>query len=199
LFGCLGCNKGAKEPTPQAKVIAEPKSTQDHAPAAAKPLPPAPPANATEVGIAWTDPPGWKQGPKSPMRKATYLVPKAPGDEQEGELAVFYFGAGQGGDVEANISRWVAQFSDFEQDSVERSERTVSDMVQHIIEIPQGTYTNRMAMQGSREPQNGFALLGAVVIAPTGKYFFKMTGPKNTITAAKAPFFALLDSVKATK
>ena len=37
------------------------------------------------------------------MRAATYTV-------GEGECAVFYFGAGQGGGVQANIDRWIGQF-----------------------------------------------------------------------------------------
>jgi hypothetical protein len=132
------------------------------------------------------------------MRKATYVVPKAPGDTADGEMAVFYFGAGQGGDVEANITRWTAQFGDVKPESIQRSERTVSDLVQHIVEIPQGTYTNSMAMHGPKEPQPNFALLGAVVDSPSGKYFFKLTGPANTVKAAKEDFFKLLDSAKPT-
>lgn len=130
------------------------------------------------------------------MRKATYSVPKADGDASDGELAVFYFGAGQGGDVEANITRWTGQFSEVAEGSIERSERKVGDIAQHIVEIPDGTYTNTMAMHGPRTPQPHSALLGAVVEAPTGNYFFKLTGPAKTVQAAKPQFLALLDSVK---
>src|SRR5690606_15264033 len=115
--------------------------------------------------------------------------PKAEGDAQDGELAVFYFGAGQGGDVEMNINRWTGQFTEVAPNAIQRSERTVSDLVQHIVEIPQGTYTNSMAMHGPKGPQPNFALLGAVVEAPSGKYFFKLTGPANTVKAAKEQFF----------
>jgi hypothetical protein len=131
------------------------------------------------------------------MRKATYVVPKAAGDASDGELAVFYFGAGQGGDVEANINRWTAQFSDVPDGSIQRTERSVGDIAQHIVEIPDGTYTNSMAMHGPRTPQAHSALLGAVVEAPSGSYFFKLTGSANTVKAAKEKFFALLDSIKA--
>jgi hypothetical protein len=72
-------------------------------------------------------------------------------------------------------------------------------MGQHIVEIPDGTYTNSMAMHGPKTPQKNFALLGAVVDAPTGKYFFKLTGPAKTVKAAKDTFFKMLDTVKPTK
>src|SRR5215468_7200472 len=49
-------------------------------------------------------PAGWvEQAPTSSMRKAQFLLPRAPGDQADGELVVFYFGPGQGGSVEANI------------------------------------------------------------------------------------------------
>src|SRR5690606_2877124 len=108
--------------------------------------PPAHKAAGSDLGLTWTDPPGWQRGPDRPMRAATYSVPKAEGDAQDGELAVFYFGAGQGGDVEMNINRWTGQFTEVAPNAIQRSERTVSDLVQHIVEIPQGTYTNSMAM-----------------------------------------------------
>lgn len=129
------------------------------------------------------------------MRQATYVIPAAAG-AAEGELAVFYFGEGQGGDVEANIQRWLGQFSDIKTEDVQRSERTVNDLQQSIVEVPKGTYTNSMAMHGPKGPQPGFSLLGAVVDSPAGKYFFKLTGPEKTVQAAKEKFFSLLDATK---
>ena len=41
-----------------------------------------------------------------------------------------------------------------------------------------------------------FGLLGAVVESPSGKYFFKLTGPSKTVASAKAGFEQLLDSMK---
>jgi len=44
------------------------------------------------------------------MRAATYAVAAAPGDKAAAECGVYFFGAGQGGTVEANIERWKSQF-----------------------------------------------------------------------------------------
>jgi hypothetical protein len=40
-------------------------------------------------------------------------------------------------------------------------------------------------------------MLAGIVQAPSGPYFFKLTGPEKTIAAARADFVKLLDSVRA--
>ena len=45
------------------------------------------------------------------MRAASYTIPPAAGDSEGGECVVYYFGSGQGGGVEANIKRWIGQFT----------------------------------------------------------------------------------------
>jgi hypothetical protein len=48
------------------------------------------------------------------------------------------------------------------------------------------------------KPKAGYALIGAIVDAPTGAYFFKLTGPKATVAAARERFYQFLDTVKPT-
>ncbi|MFO7180379.1 MAG: hypothetical protein DIU78_016890 [Pseudomonadota bacterium] len=148
------------------------------------------------MGITWEDPPGWERvGKSNPMRKATYRIPRAPGDSEDGELAVFYFGPGQGGGIEANVDRWVKQFSDVPEDGVRRADRSANGLRQHTVEIEKGTFSSGMP-GGPTRPKPGFGLLGGIVEAPTGVYFFKMTGPSATVSAARPAFYKLLDSVK---
>lgn len=197
----FACNKAAPEPEPSApQVTSEDRNTVKPAETQQAPNQPAAhPVPKGDLGIEWTAPSHWKLGPARPMRKATYEIPQAEGDSEGAELAVFYFGEGQGGDVDANIKRWVAQFGDIKDDDVKRSERSANELKQTIVEIQKGTYTNSMAMHGPKGPQKDFSLLGAVVEAPSGKYFFKMTGPEKTVAAAKDDFFKLLDTAKAKK
>jgi hypothetical protein len=129
------------------------------------------------------------------MRKATYTVPRAPGDKEDGDLGVFYFGPGQGGDKEANVDRWVKQFKGIKLEDVKRADRSIGGMLAHTIEIDSGTYDPGM-MSGGKGPKEKYSLLGAIVEAPSGTYFFKLVGPKATVTKARKPFFALLDSIK---
>src|SRR5215472_3769813 len=62
------------------------------------------------AGLKWTAPAGWKNEGSRPMRAATYSVPAAAGDQDPAECVVYFFGAGQGGSIEANIERWKGQF-----------------------------------------------------------------------------------------
>ena len=167
----------------------------------AVPLPALPPAsessaNPAPAAVAWEDPPEWRRLPAgNPMRKATYRVPKAGAESEDGELAVFYFGPNQGGSLEANVERWVKQFSDAS--DVKRSERTAHGLRQHIVEIETGTFSSGMP-GGPTTPKKGYGLLGAIVLTPSGPYFFKLTGPTETLNRSRETFFVLLDSVKAS-
>lgn len=155
-------------------------------------------AEAT-VAVTWADPPEWKRSEKvNPMRKATYLVPRAGGDKEDGELGVFYFGPGQGGAVEANVDRWIKQFPDAKVEDVKRADRSVNGLVAHTVEIDSASFNaSSMGMpQPKAQPKPGYGLLGAIVETPAGPYFFKLTGPKATVAGAKKPFDKLLESVR---
>jgi hypothetical protein len=163
-----------------------------------KPATPAPAPSALAVAITWEDPSGWTRETRPrPMRHATYKVPRASGDTEDGELAVFYFGPGQGGQLEPNVQRWVQQFTSRKPDEPRRADRSANGLKQHTVEIDEGTYDGGMMGGGQKAtPKPGFGLLGAIVEAPSGSYFFKLTGPKATVQSAKTKFYALLDSIK---
>jgi hypothetical protein len=130
------------------------------------------------------------------MRKATYVVPRAGADAEDGELAVSYFGPGQGGSIEANVDRWVKQFKDVPADRVRREDRTQNGMRVHVVEVSGGTFNANSMGHGGEKLKKDYALLGAIVEAPSGVYFFKLTGPKKTVSGAKKTFDNLLASVK---
>jgi hypothetical protein len=163
-----------------------------------KPAAPAAAPSALPLGITWEDPAGWpREAKQRMMRKATYKVPPEKGDSDEGELAVFYFGAGQGGSIEDNVQRWVKQFEKRKPEEPRRADRSANGLKQHTVEIDEGTYDPGTMGGGTKPmPKPGYALLGAIVEAPSGVYFFKLTGPKATVKASKDKFYALLDSIK---
>lgn len=191
-FALLACKKDP-EPTPSAPPHPEGGRTTQPAPIDST----TPPA-ALPLGVTWEDPAGWQRvSLNNPMRKATYRVPRAQGDSEDGELAVFYFGPGQGGTIDANVDRWVKQFSGIDADDVKRADRSANGLRQHTVEIEKGTFASGMP-GGPTRPKEGYGLLGGIVVAPSGPYFFKLTGPSATVKAAREAFYALLDSVKAT-
>jgi hypothetical protein len=187
-----GCSKTAP-PEPQA--AASPVFSAAPAPKAVEH------ASASGPDVTWTAPPSWISVPStSAMRKATYKVPKAGKDTEDAELAVFYFGVDQGGSVEANMERWAGQFEGMNLAKSERAERTVNGLKESTIEVG-GTYKG-MGMPGmpgspATPIKQAYRLLGAIVEGPNGKYFFKLTGPHDTVMAAKDGFYRLLDSMKA--
>ena len=200
-----GCKKGGDEnPTDgvsAATAVQQSKGPQAVADVhASKPhsaLDPHAPGAGAGLAIRWKDPSGWKRvAPTSAMRKASYEIPAASPEAGPAELAVFYFGPDQGGDVQSNLQRWVGQFQGVEETSIVRTEREANGLKQHVVEVPSGTYSNSMRPGGAGAPQQNHALLGAVVVAPSGKYFFKLTGPQATVKAQRKAFFDLLDSIE---
>jgi hypothetical protein len=153
----------------------------------------------TAGGIKWAAPAAWKAPPQRPMRAATYTVPKAAGDAEDGECAVFYFGPGQGGGVDANIKRWIGQFDAPGGGPADKlaktSKSTVNGLPVTRIDLA-GTYkpSSGPMMQASGS-KPGYRLLGAIVEGPEGAVFFKFTAPAKTAAAQQAAFEALLKSV----
>jgi hypothetical protein len=147
---------------------------------------------ATAGGITWTLPESWTPGQGSAMRVATYEVPGAQGAEA-GQCAVFHFGRGQGGGVDANVQRWAGQFK--EKPTPKRERLAVAGVPVTRVDVA-GTYLNPGGgMMQSQGEKPGYRLLGAIVEAPEGNVFFKLTGPAATVAAAEAAFDGLLGSI----
>lgn len=152
------------------------------------------------AGVSWTVPASWgAQAPRA-MRVATYSIHPAKGDKEAAELGVFYFGQGQGGGVDANIQRWVSQFTQPDgtpsEKVAKRSTGKVAGFTVTQVELT-GTFASGGMMTGPKVDKPGYALLGAIVEAPQGAVFFKLTGPAKTVRAAKKDFQQLLQSLKA--
>ena len=154
-------------------------------------------AEGAAGGIRWNTPARWTVGESKPMRKATYVIPAAPGAEA-GECGVFFFGNGQGGSVDENLNRWAAQFEAAA--PVKKSQATVHGLSVHRIDVS-GTYLAPGGpMMQSQGKKPGWRLSGAIIEAPEGLVFFKCVGPAKTIEAAEKDIDALIQSVtKAAK
>ena len=142
-------------------------------------------------GIKWKAPAPRQKSPDRPMRAATYSVPAAAGDKEAAELAVFYFGPGPGGGIQANIDRWQGQFPE-KTGAPKSSKSTVAGMTVTSVDVS-GTYAASMGPEKGNKP--GYRMLGAIVEAPQGAVFFKLTGPAKTIAAAEAAFQAMIKAI----
>jgi hypothetical protein len=187
LLAGPGCSKPSEAEKPGAATrptAAAPVETNVAAPRPAAPHGPS--------DLAYDAPATWQKAENpSPMRKATFKIPHAPGDTEDAELSVTQ----AGGTVDMNVTRWSGQF-DHATATVKRSEKNVGTLKVTMVEI-RGKY-NGSGMPGAPAagPKDNYALLGAI-IETTPPTFFKMTGPEKTVTGAKADFDKFIDSVRA--
>jgi hypothetical protein len=200
LAGALACNRA-----PETAGAAPPTTTPPPAPISSRgeAVPPAPMAQVTTPGaqdgqpmpVAFDLPPGWeRQPPSSSMRIAQATI---PGDGGPGELAVFYFGPGGGGGVDANLERWIGQMQVEAGGPEPRRDRfQVGDFAVTTVEVA-GTLMPSGMGSGPDTPQPGSLLFGAVVEGPGGPWFFKATGPAATLAAQREAFIAMLRGLRA--
>jgi hypothetical protein len=180
----LACNKAPAEPDEGA-------STSAAAPAV--------PPLRWEVPGAWAklDVPG--SGPK----KASYRVTAAGNDKEDAEVNVFFFGTGAKGDPSANFKEW---FDQFDGDVAKDAARETFEARGLKVETVEVTGTYKIALtptpRGKKVApvqmvKNKWRLYGAVVrTTDRGNWFFKLTGPDESVQAAKSQFRALLESAR---
>jgi hypothetical protein len=157
--------------------------------AAANAAPAATGAAPASGELAWTAPPTWQSVPtSSPMRKATFKIPKASGDPEDAETSVTQVGGG----LEMNVARWEKQFAG--NTKLTRTARKVGDLDVTIVE-GQGTLTGSGMPGAPATPKEHQALLGAIVTSLEPPYFFKLTGPEKTVAAAKDDFLKFVGTL----
>jgi hypothetical protein len=148
------------------------------------------------AGISFAAPPSWRrEAPSSSMRAAQFAIP-GTGNEKDGSVAVYYFGTGQGGGVDENVTRWQGQFSD---PSGSPPTPAVTRGEYHGLKVTivtvKGTYASGMPM-GPSTPEPGFSLWGAIIENPQGNVFVKATGPAALIAREQPRFDSLLASLR---
>ena len=149
------------------------------------------------VGITWIDPRGLKRvPPTSPKRRASYVVPRAAGDKEDGDLAVFHSRLERRSDIDATIDCWVMQFSGTDAADVKRSEREANGLHLYTVEIKHGIFDARQTPTDSSAPKKDYALEGAIVQGPGGAYLFELIGPAYTVAVDRSAFMTLLDSMR---
>ena len=129
------------------------------------------------------------------MRRAQYRVPGKAGD---GECTVFYFGPGQGGDPMQNAERWAEQFTLADgtpaRSTMKTSEVAVGGLKIFMVEVA-GTYKGGMTMTAAPAvPKPGYRLLGAVAPGPDANWYFKLTGPDETVSEQRNAFTSMVKS-----
>ncbi len=149
------------------------------------------------AGVQWKAPSGWVSEPPRPMRAATYDIPGPRDSPEHSQCVVYFFGANQGGTVEANLTRWKSQMlgSDGKEAAAKVQTRTIHGLRMTTIDTS-GTYTGMGGPMAATpvKPAPGYRLLGAIVEAPGGELFIKFAGRSGLVGAAAHDFEMLLDS-----
>jgi hypothetical protein len=152
--------------------------------------------------VQYAVPQGWIEvQPTSSMRKAQFRLPKVEGDPEDGEMVAFYFGPGQGGSVDANVSRWISQFSRPDGAPISNDAKVTTRQVAGknitVVDVS-GIYSGASVpmMQGGA-PKPDFRMLAAIIETSQGPWFYKLTGPRPTIERWEPSFDEFVMSLRA--
>ena len=184
LTVCALCLPGCSESPPSASPPVESPSSA------------APPAG----GLSFTAPAEWiQETPSSSMRMAQYRLPGTDQDGGQAELAVFHF-QGQGGSVQANLDRWIGQFSKADgspaSDVAQVTERDSNGLHLTTLDVS-GTYKSSMGpMMAAAASKPNYRMLAAVAEGPGGPWFFKLTGPESTVELWEESFHQFLETLQ---
>ena len=134
--------------------------------------------------------------PRALMRRAQFDV---PGDAGNAETIVFFVGRSGAGPIDANIDRWIRQFTNDDGTAVvdvKPTNRKIAGFDVIDLEVA-GNYSGGMKSTGvPGSPKPDQRLVASIVSTPDGPYCIKLLGPDKTVTANKAAFEAMLQSMK---
>jgi hypothetical protein len=143
-------------------------------------------------GLTSKAPANWKELPSTPMRFKQFQIPRAEGDKYDAELVVFFFGPGQGGGADANLTRWKGMF-------VPPTGKTIDEVAKvetfkvggadvTTLDL-HGTYKWKPApMAPNEELRPDHRMIGVVFASPQGPYFMRFVGPEKTVAKNKKDF-----------
>lgn len=141
-------------------------------------------------------PEAWvRKEPKAKIVEHEFAITAAAGDETPGRVIMM----SAGGSVQANMDRWVGQFTQAAGAAADTRQKEVAGTQIHTIDLS-GTYKDRP--QGPMGPvveKPDYRMLGAIIVTPgSGSYFVKLYGPANTVAAQETAFHAMLDGLTKT-
>jgi hypothetical protein len=153
-------------------------------------------ADVELAGMKSATPADWKEEPPSSnMRMAQFKLPKAEGDKEDAELALFVFPGGSG-TVKQNLDRQIAKFQ--AEGRKDKTEKIMVGALEATYQDISGTFIKRpfpMAKEGT--PMAGYRQLYVVFEAKDSKqYYMTLLGPQKTIEKHKKGFEDWLKNFK---
>ena len=195
--------EGSATATETQKPTADPHAGLDFAPQQQANEIPRPEPDASgkiDLGaVTIQAPKSWTfEKPRALMRRAQF---KVPGPDGEAETVVFFMGSAGAGSQQANIDRWIAQFTHKDGSpigDVKPVDKKVSGFDVTQIEVV-GEYDGGMTPGGQPgQATSEQRLIAAIVGTPQGPYYIKLLGPDATVAANRKAFDGMIGSIKPT-
>jgi hypothetical protein len=144
--------------------------------------------------LSYTVNPGWQRVPvSSPLRVDQIIIDPVT----QTELNVFFF-EGMTNAVEANLSRWKAQFKPETRKLVENKQFNLGKIPITIFSMT-GTYLRPLEQLNPDSPKeelNDYAMYAIIAELKSGTWFFKAYGPEPVIMSQVSNFERFVTSFK---
>lgn len=143
-----------------------------------------------------TVPTGWtSRTPSSSMRLAEFVLPATA--EGTGEVVIFFFGPAQGGNVDANLTRWKGQFSNPDGSPVVQTvTRDSSGAFPLTFAEYTGSYRRGIGAGSADSIRTGQRLIAGIAETPHGTLFIQMFGQAARIAAERETFMRFVKGLK---
>jgi hypothetical protein len=146
-------------------------------------------------------PEGWKEEqPSSNMRIGQFKLPKAEGDPEGAEIAVFYFKSGSG-TVEQNLKRQLAKFKipEGKTEPENKVEKIKVGKVEATLQDVKGTFLSKFppfAPNAKITEKADYRQLYVIFVTDSGEYYLSLLGPAKTVDKNKKEFLDWLANFK---
>jgi len=161
-------------------------------------------ANAADFELAGMKakvPEGWKEEqPSSTMRMAQFKLPKADGDKEDAELALFYFKGGSGS-VDANLKRQLAKFkpADGKEEPINKVEKTKVGKIDATLQDVKGVYLSKFppfAPNAKITEKTNWRQLYVIFVTDNGDFYMTLLGSAKTVEKHEKAFKEWIASFK---
>jgi hypothetical protein len=137
-----------------------------------------------------------KKQPRTRIVEFEFAAPAVMDDKIDGRLTIM----GAAGGVDANIERWIGQFTQpggkSTKDVMKSEDLEAGGAKIRLVDL-KGTYKDQAGPFAPAELRENYRMLGAIVITEgLGHYFLKFYGPEKTISENEAAFREMLGTLK---
>jgi hypothetical protein len=143
-------------------------------------------------------PAGWVAKPARAMTVAIYALPNPSGAREDADLAISHYPGMKNIPLQQQIDRWAGQFTQPNGGAGEAFKQTQLESTAHpttLVDIS-GTYSAGSMMGPAGPPQENYRMMSAIVETEQGPWFFKLTGPAETVAAHEREFVEMLRQAK---